>query len=105
MEPIPFFTVYHWRQVLVWDNEGYTSNGGNLATADPITSLVPSDLLGALALPLNIHESNPDGLTYSHDTRPCSTAPKHSAFNLLVCSFPNGRSNSYPTGKSPRIKV
>lgn len=104
-EPIPFFTIYHGRQVLVGDNEGDISNGGNLATDDPVISLVPSGLLGALAFPLHIHESNPDGLIHSHDTLPRSTAPKHSAFNLLVCSFPNGRPNSYPTGKSPQVKA
>lgn len=105
MDSFLLFTVYHDRQILVWDSEGHNSNGGNLATSDPVTSLVPADLLGSQALPMDIHEDNPDGLTHSHDTLLHFTAPKQSAFNLPVCSFPNGRPNSYPTSKSPSVQV
>ena len=44
LQPFPFLSVYHDGQILVWDGEGYNSNGGNLATVASITSLVPADL-------------------------------------------------------------
>lgn len=56
------------------------------------------------ALPVDVHEGDPDGLTCSHDTLLHFTAAKRSVFNLPVCSFPNGRPNSYPTGNSQESK-
>lgn len=44
MQPFPSLAVYHDGQILVWDGEGYNSNGDNLATVFPSTSLVPADL-------------------------------------------------------------